>query len=147
MANRFTAVADRAIAALGSLGIPAVMGQLRGEYCPGRYSVHIEGAGKVMGSGQRLTSRAAQVGGMIVVDDAAAVNEVLMPVYGALGLSMDPARTGAVSDRRYLDADIVSESFALQFGAGRNSSVGHIDTSTMDLAHDLKSQHNPRILA
>ncbi len=147
MTNRFTAVADRAITALGSFGIQAVMGELQGEYCPGRYSVHMEGAGKVMGSGQRLTSRAAQVGGMIVVDNAAAINEVLTPVYTALGLAMDPTRTGAISDRLHVDADLVSEKFALLFAAGREPLIGHVDASTMDLAHDLEPQHDPRILA
>jgi octanoyl-[GcvH]:protein N-octanoyltransferase len=147
MVDRFTAVADRAIAVLESLGVPAVMGQLQGEYCPGRYSVHMEGAGKVMGSGQRLTKEAAQVGGMIVVDNATAVNEALIPVYAALGVAMDPARTGAISDRVQIDADIVSQRFALLFATGRERSIGHIDASTMDLAHDLKPQHDPRILA
>jgi lipoate-protein ligase A len=147
MVDRFIAVSDRVISMLESMGIPAVMGQLRGEYCPGAYGVHREGAGKVMGSGQRLTKRAAQVGGMIVVRDAAMVNEVLIPIYAALGLAMDPARTGAVSDGTHLDAASVSERFALLFAEGREPSIGHIDASTMELAQDLKSQHDPRILA
>jgi lipoate-protein ligase A len=147
MVDRFIAVADRAISLLDSLGVPAVMGQLRGEYCPGTYSVHMEGAGKVMGSGQRLTRRAAQVGGMIVIDNATTVNEVLVPIYAALDLAMDPATTGAISDRVHVDADIASERFALLFAAGRESTIGHIDPSTMDLARDLAPLHDPRILA
>jgi len=112
MQHRFTTVADHTIAALGSFGVPTAMGELSGEYCPGTYSIHIEGGGKVMGSGQRLTRRAAQVGGMIVVGVPAAVNDVLLPVYAAMSLPMDPSRTGAVSARIEIGPDAVLEAFA-----------------------------------
>lgn len=147
MQNRFTTIAGHVISMLRSFEIPAAMGELSGEYCPGRYSVHIEGGGKVMGSGQRITRRAAQVGGMIVVSDATLVNEVLIPVYAALGIDMDPTRTGAISDRVEVDSDAVSVRFAQQFTNGRESSIGHIDGATMALADELQPLHNPAILA
>ena len=147
MQDRFVTVAGRVIAMLGSFGIAATMGELTGEYCPGSHSVHIEGTGKVMGSGQRLTRRAAQISGMIVVSDAETVNKVLIPVYAALGLVMDPARTGAASDLGSIDMDVVSERFAQQFTSDRNASVGHIESSTMDLAIELQPDHDPRVLA
>lgn len=147
MQNRFTTVADHTIAALGSFGVPTTMGELNGEYCPGTYSIHIEGGGKVMGSGQRLTRRAAQVGGMIVVNAPALVNDVLLPVYDAMGLHMDPARTGAVSDRIEIGTDAVLAAFAREFTRGRAIAIGHVDDATMKLARPLQPKHDPRLLA
>jgi lipoate-protein ligase A len=147
MQDRFITVADRVVALLMSFGIPAAMGELSGEYCPGRYSVHINGGGKVMGSGQRMTQHAAQVGGMIVVNDSETVNDVLIPVYDALGLDMDPTRTGAIADVVNVDADTVMESFALQFATGPTTPLATVDASTMSLAATLQSQYDPRAFA
>jgi hypothetical protein len=59
--------------------------------------VNLDGAHKVMGVGQRLIAGAAHVGGVVVVDDAEAINRVLAPVYGELAIDWDPAATGALS--------------------------------------------------
>lgn len=147
MQDRFITVADRVMALLVSFGIPPAMGELSGEYCPGRYSVHIDNGRKVMGSGQRLTRRAAQVGGMLVVNDSATVNDVLVPVYDALGLDMDPSRTGAIADLVDIDTDTVMERFALQFTTATTTTTGTIDASTMALATALQSQYDPRTFA
>ena len=40
----------------------------------------------------------AHIGGVIVVDGARPVRDVLVPVYEALGLEWDPAVTGSVAD-------------------------------------------------
>jgi lipoate-protein ligase A len=147
MQDRFITVAERVMAMLASFGIPAAMGELVGEYCPGRYSVHINNGGKVMGSGQRLTRHAAQVGGMMVVNDSAAVNDVLIPVYNALGLDMDPTRTGAIADRVKVDVGTAMERFVVQFATGRTISMNKINESTMALASTLQPQYDPRTFA
>jgi lipoate-protein ligase A len=147
MQDRFVTVADRVMGLLASFGIPTAMGELPGEYCPGRFSVHINNGGKVMGSGQRMTRRAAQVGGMIVVSDSAVVNDVLIPVYEALGLDMDPMRTGAMADRGRVDTSTVMERFALQFSTGMTTTTDTVDASTMALAATLQSQYDPRTFA
>ena len=54
--------------ALCSLGVDARIGEVAGEYCPGKYSVNARGATKIMGVGQRLARHAAHVGGVIVVN-------------------------------------------------------------------------------
>lgn len=147
MHERFSTVADHVVAALASFGIAAAVGELEREYCPGRYSVHINGARKVMGSGQRLARRAAQVAGMIVVGDAETVNDVLEPIYGALGLDVDPSRTGAVADVLDVDAHAVASVFTRQFTNGRPCRQDRVDSTTMALARTFQPDHDPRELA
>jgi lipoate-protein ligase A len=96
--DRFAELAEVIVAALGSLGVDARVGEVPGEYCPGEWSVNARGAVKLMGVGQRLVRGAAHVGGVVVVSDGAAVRAVLAPVYAALGLSWDPATAGSVAD-------------------------------------------------
>ncbi|MFQ5554216.1 MAG: lipoate--protein ligase family protein [Acidimicrobiia bacterium] len=98
--SRFAAVAGIMADALRTLGIDARIGEVRGEYCPGRWSVNAGGLTKLMGVGQRLDRHAAHVGGVVVVDNRTAVNEILTPVYEALGISWRPEATGAVQDHR-----------------------------------------------
>ena len=94
---RFSAVANLLVDAFGSLGIQAAVGAVPGEYCPGDFSVHV-GTAKVAGIGQRLTRSAAHIGGVIVVDGADDVRNVLVPVYDALGLEWDPATVGSLAN-------------------------------------------------
>ncbi len=96
--ERFLELSALLVRAFSRLGVDSAIGEVPGEYCPGRFSVHHSGNAKVMGIGQRLARNAAHVGGVIVVDDAAAINEVLTPVYGALGVEFDEAATGALTD-------------------------------------------------
>ena len=94
---RFVAVAGALTDAMVSLGIPAEIGALPGEYCPGDYSIHV-GSVKVAGLGQRLARSASHIGGVIVVGNGAAVADVLVPVYKALRLDWDPETAGALTD-------------------------------------------------
>jgi lipoate-protein ligase A len=147
MQDRFQTIAERVVATLASFDIASSIGELSGEYCPGRYSVHVGGTGKVMGSGQRLARRAAQIAGMIVVRDKMIVNEVLAPIYAALELDMDPSQTGAVADHTDVATAAVMEQFIEQFTVGRTVSEGTLDDATIDLATAFQPDHDPRILA
>lgn len=95
--RRFVAASGLIVDALRSLGIPAAVGPVPGEYCPGAFSVHVASA-KVAGIGQRLAKSAAHIGGVVVVDGGGMVRKALVPVYGALGLDWDPSTAGALSD-------------------------------------------------
>jgi lipoate-protein ligase A len=147
MHKRFSTVANHVVATLESLGVGAVIGEVAGEYCPGPYSVHVEGTGKVMGAGQRLARNAAQVAGVIVVQGASLVNEVLVPIYAALGLDMDPSLTGAIQDVADVDIEDVGIRLAEQFGNGGTRQCFEIDSDTMALARSFQADHDPRILA
>lgn len=96
--DRFREIAGIMRDAFRSLGADARIGEVPGEYCPGRYSVNIAGRHKVMGVGQRLVAGASHTGGVVVVDRSDLVNEALDPVYRALGYDWDPAATGSLAD-------------------------------------------------
>lgn len=97
--GRFEMISAMMSDAFRTLKIDARIGEIPGEYCPGRYSVNVGGTVKVMGVGQRLIKGAAHVGGVIVVDDGDRVRDVLIPVYRALGVDWDPRTAGALADR------------------------------------------------
>lgn len=108
ISERFEFITDALVAALRSLGFEAAVGEIPGEYCPGRYSIHVGGQ-KVIGLGQRLVEGAAHVGGVIVVDDRASINRVLDPVYRALDLTWEPGVTGALADHGPVRSSDVSD--------------------------------------
>jgi len=97
--DRFRAISRMVALAFTDVGAAARVGELPGEYCPGAYSVHLAGGGKVMGVGQRLVRGAAHVGGVIVVDGGRRIADVLRPVYEALAIPWDPTTSGDLGDR------------------------------------------------
>jgi len=120
IAERFEVLSTALATALGSLGFDARVGEVPGEYCPGSSSVNLGGTRKVAGVGQRLLRRAAHTGGVVVVDDAAAINRVLEPVYAAHGLTFDPAATGQLASPQHPIAfetvrAAIAEAFAGRF--------------------------------
>lgn len=90
--------------ALFSLGVPAGVGEIPGEYCPGEFSVHGWAPEdpahrvKLVGTAQRVVSGAWFFSSVLVVQNSAPVRAVLTEVYAALGLDWDPATAGSVED-------------------------------------------------
>lgn len=95
--DRFEVAAVLCRDALRALGVDARIGEARGEYCPGRYSVNAAGVTKLVGLGQRLVRGGVHLGGVVVVTDEARVRSMLDPVYAELGIEWDPATTGSVA--------------------------------------------------
>jgi octanoyl-[GcvH]:protein N-octanoyltransferase len=96
--DRFQQMTSFLVATFRNLGIDARIGEVPGEYCPGRFSVNARGRKKIAGVGQRVVSRAAHVGGVIVVDGSEHVRDILIPVYDALQLEWDPNTSGSLAD-------------------------------------------------
>jgi octanoyl-[GcvH]:protein N-octanoyltransferase len=94
---RFAAFAERLAAALRTLGVPASVGRLEGEYCPGDYSVIASGL-KLAGTAQRLVAGAWLCSASIVVSGAAPLRAVLVDVNAALRFSWRPSTLGATVD-------------------------------------------------
>ncbi|MDY6052257.1 MAG: lipoate--protein ligase family protein [Rothia sp. (in: high G+C Gram-positive bacteria)] len=88
--------------ALTRLGVPAGVGELPGEYCPGEYSVWGQLPGgrrvKLIGTAQRVVVGAWWFSAGIVVAGADELRAVTAGVYEALGLPLDPATVGAATD-------------------------------------------------
>jgi lipoate-protein ligase A len=143
--RRFTETAALIAHALGRVGVPSRIGEIPGEYCPGEYSINHAGTVKLAGIGQRLTSGASHVGGVLVVGDAASVRDVLIPVYDALGLTMDPRTIGAAADvAADVDADAIIAAIVEVLSEEHASIVpAVVDATTLARADDLAPLHVP----
>ena len=73
---RFERTAGRLAAALARLGVDARVGEVAGEYCPGRYSVNARGAVKLAGIGQRVVGGGSHTGVVLVVEGERRINDV-----------------------------------------------------------------------
>lgn len=128
--SRFAKTAGWIKSALRTLGLPAEIGELPGEYCPGEWSVSVSGK-KVAGVAQRVVKDAAQVSVIITLFGASGSNEMLVPLYGALGLELDPERTGEVGiEENELLAALLAE-------------IGEVDDAgkpTQDMIDDAKQR-------
>jgi octanoyl-[GcvH]:protein N-octanoyltransferase len=98
LTDRFESVSEQLAGALRSLGLDARVGELPGEYCPGRYSVNLDGRVKVVGTAQRVIRGAALVSAVLLVRGGARLRSVLADVYAALELDWDPSTAGAIED-------------------------------------------------
>jgi octanoyl-[GcvH]:protein N-octanoyltransferase len=136
--DRFEAEATLVCRALARLGVDARVGEVPGEYCPGRWSVNAGGTRKLAGIGQRVISGGAHVGTVIVVDDAAAVRDVLEPVYAALGLGWDPTTVGAV-ERPWA---AVREAVLAEYASAFRVVEDVLDAETLALARALVNSSN-----
>jgi len=117
---RFQHIAEIMVSAFHRLGIDALIGEVPGEYCPGQFSVNTRGKKKLMGVGQRLVSRAAHIGGVVVAGGSTRIRDILLPVYNALGIAWDPDSVGSLEDEmagvRYEDAQrAVVDEFASRY--------------------------------
>ncbi len=143
MHQRYRELSEAVVRVLASFGIRGFVGEVPNEYCAGEYSVFIRGHRKVMGVGQRLTKRAAQVGGMIVVSDPDDINRVLVPIYAALGVPIDPQATGSLADDRAVDPVDVGSALVSELSNGADAFDTTIDEQTVELAARLRPEHDP----
>jgi len=140
--ERFRATAGRLARALGALGVDARVGEVAGEYCPGRYSVNARGAVKLAGIGQRIVAGGSHTGVVLVVEGEERINGVLEPVYAALGLEWEPARTGSVrSEVVGADWDAVEDAIVTEYAREYDIVEGELDAGTLDLAKSLAQEH------
>jgi len=140
---RFKEMADVVAATLERLGVDAHVGEIAGEYCPGAYSVNARWQHKIMGVGQRVIGGAAHVGGVIVVNDAAAIRDVLVPVYEALGVPWEPATVGSVEGELGAPRDLekVADTFVAEFADRFALEEGLLDDATLAEADSLAPGH------
>ena len=96
--ERFALLGEHLAAGLRTLGVPAHVGAVPGEYCPGAFSVNAAGTTKLVGTAQRLTRFGYLCSAVILVADREPVRAVLVDAYAALGLDWRPASVGAVAD-------------------------------------------------
>jgi len=140
--RRFEETAELLAAAFRGLGVDARVGEVRGEYCPGAHSVNARGERKVMGVGQRLVAGGVHVGGVVVVDRAADVRDVLVPVYAALGLDWRPETTGSVAEEvPGTTWYAVREAMLAGYRERYELQPVELDHETLELARRLAPEH------
>ncbi|HEU4894345.1 MAG TPA: lipoate--protein ligase family protein [Acidimicrobiia bacterium] len=144
--ERFEMISTLMADAFNALGVDARVGEVPGEYCPGKWSVNVAGKVKVMGVGQRLVRRAAHVGGVVVVDDGDRIRDVLIPVYRSLALDWDPRTAGALADRSPgLTIDKVQGAILDQFRRRFPIVERGLPAEVTDHADQLLADHLPRV--
>ena len=105
LTERYEEAVDTVVDALSSLGVDAERGEPPDSFCPGDYSVQAPCAAgngqrrpaKLAGIAQRVTAGAAMVSGVVTVADRREIRDVLVPVYDALGVPLDPESVGSVA--------------------------------------------------
>ena len=140
--DRFAATANRLAAALARLGVDARVGEVAGEYCPGRYSVNARGAAKVAGIGQRVVGGGSHTGVVLVVEGEERINAVLEPVYAALSLDWDPAVSGSVkSEAPDATWSAVRDAIVTEYARDYDLEPAELDAQTLTLAKELGAEH------
>jgi octanoyl-[GcvH]:protein N-octanoyltransferase len=142
--ERFRAEAGVVCRALARLGVDARVGEVAGEYCPGRWSVNVAGRRKLAGIGQRVVAGGSHTGSVIVVEGAERIRRVLAAVYGALSLGWNPDTVGAVEEAAPgADWDAVRAALLDEYGSRYDLVPGSLDDATLALARELAPEHRP----
>jgi octanoyl-[GcvH]:protein N-octanoyltransferase len=146
--ERFETAAKAMAKAFTRLGVDARVGEVRGEYCPGEHSVNAAGRRKLMGVGQRLVGGGVHVGGVVVVDGAQELRDVLVPVYTALALDFDPDTAGSLAGEVHgLGWSSVAEAIVDAYAEHHDLKPAVLDEQTLTLARRLAPEHVPSITA
>jgi len=142
--ERFQLISTIMRDAFRTLGADARIGEVPGEYCPGTYSVNIDGSQKVMGVGQRIISGAAHIGGVVVVTGGTTIADVLVPVYEALGIEWDPSTSGDLSSTG-ATVEQVRHAIQDQFERRFDLIPSLVSDDTLELAASLLDAHRPSV--
>jgi octanoyl-[GcvH]:protein N-octanoyltransferase len=113
----FAANAESHVRVLRGLGdIDARVGEVDGEYCPGEYSINVEGVTKVVGSAQRVTATGSLFSTVVQVVVSDRVRAVITAVSDALGYDLRRSSIAGLADYApTLTADDVATAFASDY--------------------------------
>jgi octanoyl-[GcvH]:protein N-octanoyltransferase len=140
--TRFAAEAESQAQALRGLGIDARVGEVPGEYCPGRFSVNARGEIKLIGAAQRIVSGAWLFSTVVVVGGSTPIGAVLTHVYAALGLDWDPASVGSVADELPgATVDQVRAALLAPLGERYGLTPGALTDVDLAAARDVLARH------
>lgn len=144
--SRFKLVSKLILDSLKALGYSANVGEVPGEYCPGQYSINIEGRYKVMGVGQRIVRGAAHIGGVLVIDDQDSIRSVLVDVYRQLDIQWDPNTVGSLNQKilgeKRTTVEIVREAIISVFESEFDIRKDVLSKSVVELSRSLEKSHS-----
>jgi octanoyl-[GcvH]:protein N-octanoyltransferase len=140
--DRFERTATRLARGLSRLGVDARVGEVPGEYCPGRYSVNARGAVKLAGIGQRIVAGGSHTGVVLVVSGEQRINDVLRPVYEALEIPWEPEVTGSVAaESPAATWEAVRHELLAEYAREYDVVEDELDSETLALARGLAPEH------
>lgn len=96
--ERYGILADAFAVALKTFRIDARVGELPDEYCPGRFSLNVDGRLKIAGISQRISRQSLQIDTLLSVFRSSLASLALAEAYAGLGLPFDPDTYGALKD-------------------------------------------------
>lgn len=137
MQERYESVAAVVIGALARLGVPARVGELTGEWCPGTWSV-IAGEAKAGGLAQRVIRGAAWAEAVIVVAGEDALSRALDLVQRALAVEWNPATLGGLPG---ITAEQVRDAVVTELEARRPLVRCALPPAVLARAAKLRSDH------
>lgn len=137
MQDRYEWLAAVVVAALERLGVPARIGELAGEWCPGSWSV-ISGGAKLGGLAQRVVRGGAWAEAVVVVSGADALARGLNPVQRALGVSWAPA---TLSDLPGVAPGQVRGALLAELAAREEVAVAPLPPAVLRRASELRAEH------
>ena len=137
---RFQQLAGRLKTALATLGADARIGELRGEYCPGRYSINVGGVLKVAGIAQRAVRGAALTTATVTVGGGADLRTAVTAVYEALKIEVDAGVAGALDEALPgVTPGEVTAAIRDAYGPLRTHAVG---PELLEVAEALRDRHS-----
>jgi octanoyl-[GcvH]:protein N-octanoyltransferase len=142
--ERYDEAAAFVLSAFARLGISAEVGEVRDEFCPGDHSLRIGGPEgmKVVGIAQRVTRRAASVGGIVLVEGDEELAHVLERVYGAMGLPFRPESVGSLRRAGYaVGVEEVIEAFAREAEERYGAERVPVGREMLEEAHGLGQEN------
>lgn len=115
--STFAANADSHVRVLRALGdVDARIGEVDGEYCPGEFSINVEGDTKVVGSAQRVTATGSLFSTVVQVVVSDRVRAVITDVSEALGYDLRQSSIAGLADYvPALTADEVAAAFVTDY--------------------------------
>jgi lipoate-protein ligase A len=142
--ERFRHMSGLIVDAFWRLGVSSAVGEIRGEYCAGEFSVHHDNRIKLMGVGQRLAKLAAHVGGVITVNRTDLLLRALIPVYRALELEWRPTTVGTLGDvQRGVSNDDVLGALRAELNVQYDVSRDRIDEELVAKARSISHRFLP----
>ena len=86
------------VSTMRSIGVDARLGDVPGEYCPGRYSINARGTKKLIGTSQRAARGARLISGVLLLSNTETVAKVLTDVNAALNFDWNPSTVYSLED-------------------------------------------------
>ena len=126
-----------------SIGVDAYIGEINGEYCPGKYSVNARRKSKIMCVGQRLAQYANHVGGVINVTDSNFTQKILTKIYKGLDYEWIPTTVGSIENEigKITNSEMIS-ALIKKFSEYYFVKETTLDQNIVDKAHKIENNYS-----